>query len=1207
VNLRLAIRRGVLAALLVVAFVLQGTGSVLAGTTGSLSGSVMDPSTHAPIAGAVVTATSPSQSSTTTTDSAGKFTFISLAPDTYTVSVAATSTRDGASISGLTIQADQLVTVTLSPPPKLKQIGSVTSRSAAALVKPGTTADVYSVNATLQDKASAVGGGGTLNSAWSAISTVPGVYVAPGQNGYIGAGASLSIRGGDYDQVGYEFDGVPVNRSFDNYPSGTLSSLGQQELQVYTGANPANAEANGLSGYINQVIRTGTAPGSNNFTLAAGTPTYYNKLAFESGWANPSRTFSYYLGLGGYNQDYRYFDQYNGSGIAQQYGTALYPCNFVVVESAVRSCTVHGQDLTYGGTQDAWALGPAYIDGTHENKVRDTVLNFHFGIPKKDGTKDDIQALLDIDHLSPTAYTSVNDLGGPAFVSNLFGGTPFYLDAYQYLGQIGTPLDPATAGSRVVPYLYPQSPTGRAFDAPLPYGMEGQQANDQNIFKLQYQHNFGTNAFLRIYGYTYYSDWMMTDPTSAFGAYYIGTYAAFSPDYELSSHTRGVSLQFSDQLNSQHLLTLQGNYVTANSVRDNNTEFVNGFYGPNSVNARTAVGVAVNAANPTYGCFTPAGTLTYCNNYSGADYITLQQLASGMTAAGPIALPASCPVPGTASAACEFLTVGNGEYATYNTVVPKFSAFSITDDWKPTDKLTVNLGARFDQFQFVTSSLNDNAARQLYYNSFNSFACFAPNSPVVTYHAAGASCAAGTYAAHVSNADGGTATYPVWQPRFGLTYSVDPTTVVRASYGRYTQAPNSAFEQYDALQANAPYLLYNTYGFQEFGFTSSLHNVGPEVSNNFDFSIEKSFSNDLSMKITPFLRKTQDQIQQFYLSFVTSFVSGLNVGNQTSQGVEFELDKGDFSRNGIAARLSFTYTNSFIHYTGLPGGGTVLDPLNTSIKGYNAYTSFCASNPSDPRCAGASTQSGVAAPCYGTGAAAGTAVAPVGGTCPTGSIANPYWNDPVQNLLNASQNLATYDILPGPAGTNGNAYGAPYVSTLIVQYKHGPLAITPALQFVGGQKYGTPLTTNGVAPDLCTAALPGTTRYDIASCPDGASYFGVFPGYNISIPNTYTGGFDSLGSFTEPNILMLHAQVSYDVNKRLTLVGTFANLYVSCFGGSKVPWAIAGACGYSPNNLIPIGNNYNPGTAIQAITKYPYNPYFNSTPFNAYIEARIKL
>ena len=97
---------------------------------------------------------------------------------------------------------------------------------------------------------------------------MPGVFIASGQAGYIGSGstngATISIRGGDYDQIGYELDGIPVNRAFDNYPSGSISSLGQQELQVYTGATPANSEAEGLSGYINQVIRTGTAPASRN-------------------------------------------------------------------------------------------------------------------------------------------------------------------------------------------------------------------------------------------------------------------------------------------------------------------------------------------------------------------------------------------------------------------------------------------------------------------------------------------------------------------------------------------------------------------------------------------------------------------------------------------------------------------------------------------------------------------------------------------------------------------------------------------------------------------------------------------------------------------------------------------------------------------------------------------------------------------------------
>lgn len=111
-------------------------------------------------------------------------------------------------------------------------------------------------------------------------------------------------------------DGVPVNRSFDNYPSGTASSLGQQELQVYTGAAPANAEGQGLSGFINQVIRTGTYPGFASTDIGIGGPAFYHKANFEFGGATPNRNFSYYVGVGGYNQDLRYIDQGNGQGVA---------------------------------------------------------------------------------------------------------------------------------------------------------------------------------------------------------------------------------------------------------------------------------------------------------------------------------------------------------------------------------------------------------------------------------------------------------------------------------------------------------------------------------------------------------------------------------------------------------------------------------------------------------------------------------------------------------------------------------------------------------------------------------------------------------------------------------------------------------------------------------------------------------------------------
>ncbi|HEY2475374.1 MAG TPA: carboxypeptidase-like regulatory domain-containing protein, partial [Candidatus Cybelea sp.] len=77
--------RLVTSVVLFLAFISQGT-LAIAGVTGGITGQIVDSDTGAPIAGAVVTASSPSQSATATTDAAGHFGFLTLSPDTYTIS-----------------------------------------------------------------------------------------------------------------------------------------------------------------------------------------------------------------------------------------------------------------------------------------------------------------------------------------------------------------------------------------------------------------------------------------------------------------------------------------------------------------------------------------------------------------------------------------------------------------------------------------------------------------------------------------------------------------------------------------------------------------------------------------------------------------------------------------------------------------------------------------------------------------------------------------------------------------------------------------------------------------------------------------------------------------------------------------------------------------------------------------------------------------
>ncbi len=1171
--------RAVIGFLLALAMVLQGTTSVLAGTTGRISGIVVDSATNKPIAGAHVSATSPSQSASTTTDATGHYAFLSLAPDTYTISIEASDTFDATTVNGITIQADQTLNEPLSQPEKLKTIGKVTSRAASSLVKPGTTADVYSITATQQDKASQVGGGGTLNSAWSALSTVPGVFVAPNQNGYIGAGSSalatLSIRGGDYDQIGYELDGIPINRSFDNYPSNSLSSLGQQEIQVYTGASPATSEASGLSGYINQVIKTGSSPATQSLTVADGGPAFYHKLSLEAGGANPSHTFSYYVGLGGFDQDFRYGDQYNGAAVSNVWGFPIEPCSAVptanFTPALVPSCFA-ANGTPYNATTASYVLGPQNYFDQSTTQSRDSVVNLHFGIPYKNGNKDDVQLLFDNNHLENYGYSSPNDLGGYAYL-NAIGYNSFsslaYADGYQAVVPYGSllPTGYTGGGGIVSPYLFPNSGLNRPFGALIGANTRDGFNNNQSVAKLQYQHNFGSNAYLRVYGYTYYSDWLNNGPNSN-----NNPYTAFdTPDYELNSKARGFSASFADQINDKNLLSLQGSYTTANSTRYNNSGI--GF------GTGTTVGYLVDGADPYNGvAYNITGGAVPGAQYNAAG-LPFQKLTIGQILNGTAAVPA----PGVTCGGgpCQYEIVSGGPSATYNQVKPKFTNLSITDDYRPTSKLDINIGLKYDLFQFVGANTFNSGARTFFYNAYNSQAAANGVAPL-------AFDPAGTPSQN---------NYPEFEPRLGATYAFDPATVLRVSYGRYAQAPNTAFEQYNYLQPND---LSKLIGFGANGLpTTPGHDVRPPVSNNYDFSIERQFAGNTAVKLTPFLRKTQDQIQNFFLNQKTNFISGLNVGNQTSEGIELEVDKGDFARNGFAAKASFAYTNSYIRYNRTPTGTSVVDPINAAIAQFNSYT-----------------KAGGGFPYYSLATATTAGVGSTTGG--PGYVANPYYNAPLQGLLDPNANYPTFSTFPGGIGSSVNTISPPYVGTLLLQYKHGPLAVTPSLQYVAGLRYGIPENTPGIAPDQITGVLAGSTVGDPRYAnfgspgPGGSPYDATTATTTIAIPDLYTNRFDALGAFIEPSFLQANLQVAYDITKRVTLVATLANLYTDYFAGSKTGFTVKGAQGYTTQCTVcgsigPAGNVYNPGTALQPYVSAPYIPTFQALPFSVFVEARVKI
>ncbi|MFY9720490.1 MAG: carboxypeptidase regulatory-like domain-containing protein, partial [Candidatus Cybelea sp.] len=257
--------------LLLAGFLSQETWT-LAGVTGNMSGTIRDDA-GAPLADVKVVAKSPSQTATATTDSTGHFVLLSLAPDTYTLELSKLGYQN-ATFPGAVVFADQTQQVAyILSKTTPKVIAHVTSQAGTSLVKSGIGGDLYSVNATQAAAAAALGGGGNLNSAYSAMASVPGVQVSQGGMGWDFNAAY--VRGQNSYYTAFEYDGIPVNRAFDNYNSSTESTNGLSELQVYTGGGPASVASAGTSGFINQVIKTGTFPGFATANLGIGTPQYY--------------------------------------------------------------------------------------------------------------------------------------------------------------------------------------------------------------------------------------------------------------------------------------------------------------------------------------------------------------------------------------------------------------------------------------------------------------------------------------------------------------------------------------------------------------------------------------------------------------------------------------------------------------------------------------------------------------------------------------------------------------------------------------------------------------------------------------------------------------------------------------------------------------------------------------------------------------------
>ena len=139
-----------------------------------------------------------------------------------------------------------------------------------------------------------------------------------------------------------------------------------------------------------------------------GAPTFYHDARVEAGGSTPDRMFSYYVGISGTNQDFRYFDQYNGASLTDtipygywpSYVTTLPPF-WPAVYPACRNNSTYNNPAVNKGLSPTIRAASDRIRRTTGSRPPSTAAtssrNFHVGVPHRhDGGRDDIQLLLHV-------------------------------------------------------------------------------------------------------------------------------------------------------------------------------------------------------------------------------------------------------------------------------------------------------------------------------------------------------------------------------------------------------------------------------------------------------------------------------------------------------------------------------------------------------------------------------------------------------------------------------------------------------------------------------------------------------------------------------------------------------------------------------------------------------------------------------------------
>ena len=316
-------------------------------TTGTIVGTVLDAGGH-PVANVQVTVTSPSGSSTKLSDPRGRFSFLGLLPDTYTVSAQAGG-FEPVSEAGIVVLPGQTQRVSFVLVQALRTIATV--KATAKPFSTGATSDVFTVSGTQAKAVSPpVSSSGLATyiagTVQGAIASVPGIDLDPFANAI--------LRGGKIDDAVFEYDSVPIPQGLVAEPGGNvdgaqLSTIGVASTTVTLAGFQTQGE-NALGGIVDQIPAVGTYPGSATLDLGIGIGGQYQLADMQVLGASSDRKWRYAVASTFSNQYLSY-----GDGVsfypseAGTYGLALQTRGLSAAESNIHYQLTPKDDLAVLG------------------------------------------------------------------------------------------------------------------------------------------------------------------------------------------------------------------------------------------------------------------------------------------------------------------------------------------------------------------------------------------------------------------------------------------------------------------------------------------------------------------------------------------------------------------------------------------------------------------------------------------------------------------------------------------------------------------------------------------------------------------------------------------------------------------------------------------------------------------------------------------